>query len=367
MLTKAIAKEIVKETSLRLDRNINIMNNEGMIIASCDESRINTVHEGARQVLETSQPFIIHESESAIFKGSQPGINLPIVFQEEIVGVIGITGNPEHMTDLGGLVKMTTELMIKQEYIASQMEWTQRTKEMIFEELLKKEPSYDHINRGLNLLDVELHPPLRMAMIQLKPDRTETNQRMIQSTEKTFKRGTGFAGFTHTHRMIVLASGAKEQEFLEEIHQIQSTFKQLRIVNKIVYSTPFNELDEFKQSYMDCDLTLKISAEQLELIPFAAIESKALIHQLDEAAAKRFSDRVLTENVQKQAMTLTKFFLNNLNIQKTADDLFIHRNTLLYRLEKIKENTGYDPKNFHDALTLQMALWIHSIKSDSDR
>lgn len=361
MLTKALAREIVRETSLRLSRNVNIMNNEGIIIASCDESRIDTVHEGARQVIETGQPFLIHEKESGIFEGSQPGINLPIVFQESIVGVIGVTGDPGQMNDIGGLVKMTTELMMKQEYLASQSEWTQRTKEMIIEELLQKEPSYDHIYRGLDLLNVELQAPLRLALIQLNPDRTAPNQAIIQAIESPLKRGTGFSGFTHTHRLALLTSTENETQFLDVLRQIQSGCKHLHLNNRIVYSNAFTELDECKQAYADCDLSLAISDEQLTLVSFANVESRALIHQLDKAAVRRFSERVLTDAVQKQADTLTAFFLNSLNIQKTADDLFIHRNTLLYRLDKIKESTGYDPKHFHDALTLQMALWVHGL------
>lgn len=54
-----------------------------------------------------------------------------------------------------------------------------------------------------------------------------------------------------------------------------------------------------------------------------------------------------------------------MNIQQTADDLYLHRNTLIYQLSKIEKETGYDPKRFKDALTLQLALWSDKkIKSE---
>nr|WP_285890411.1 helix-turn-helix domain-containing protein [Halalkalibacter oceani] len=52
------------------------------------------------------------------------------------------------------------------------------------------------------------------------------------------------------------------------------------------------------------------------------------------------------------------FFQYNMNITETAQALFVHRNTLMYRLKRIKEKTDYDPQLFADAVTLQIAIWI---------
>lgn len=81
MLTREIAAEIVKQTMVRLDRNINIMDDRGKIIASGNSDRINTIHEGATEVLRTGRAVTISDKDIQ-WKNSYPGVNLPIHFQK---------------------------------------------------------------------------------------------------------------------------------------------------------------------------------------------------------------------------------------------------------------------------------------------
>ncbi|MFP5114748.1 CdaR family transcriptional regulator [Bacillaceae bacterium C204] len=356
MLTREIAIDIVKETSMRLNRNINIMNEKGIIIASGDLSRIDDIHEGALEVIKKGRSLTIHPDKEGVWKGAQRGINLPIIFQDKIVGVIGITGNPDEMQELGGIVKMTTELMIKQQFIASQTEWLQRTREMIIEELLKVSPSNSHIERGLNLLEIKLQPPFVTFIIQMT-ERAISNNRLIHELEEITGKNRGLIGFININRILIAVSECIPSEVDRILEKVCRVLKKLKVKFRLTYSIPFQSLSKFCQSYTDCDLALQISDESEELISFAEIESKALIFKVDRAGAERFTNRIINQTLIKYTETLETFFNKNLNIQHTADELFIHRNTLIYRLNKIEEETGYDPKCFKDALTLQLAIW----------
>ncbi|MFE4353637.1 CdaR family transcriptional regulator [Peribacillus butanolivorans] len=356
MLSKEIAQTIVKETSYNLNRNINIMDKKGQIIASGDPSRIDDIHEGALEVLKNSEALIITSDQKEVWRGAHPGINLPIIFQDEIVGVIGISGNPEEIRELGGIVKMITELMIKQKFIASQLEWQQRTKEMIIEELLKNSPSYSTIERGLNLINIELQSPFMTLVIQLA-DRTITNQVLTQKIEEILGKNNGLVGFININRMFIAFSGFTQSEADNKLNKIHQEFKKMMLKFRLAFSTPFQAMGNFSQSYIDCDLALKISDESEVFISYAELEPKALIYKIDRAWVEKFTTRIMNKTLDKYADTLETFFKNNLNIQQTADDLFIHRNTLIYRLSKIEKATGYNPKRFKDALTLQLVLW----------
>ncbi|TLS38420.1 CdaR family transcriptional regulator [Pseudalkalibacillus caeni] len=362
MLTRQIANVIVKETSIRLNRNVNIMNDKGVIIASRDASRIDHIHEGAVEVLRTGETLKISPTDDGKWRGSQPGLNLPISFQNRIVGVIGITGNPDEMEDLGGLVRMTTELMIKQEYIASQMEWKQRTKEMIIEELLKPSPSYEAINRGLSLIELTLNPPFLTLIIQMK-ERAIPNHTLIQKIEQIIGQGNGIVGFININRLFVMLNGLTESQTIKRVERIYYELKKIKLTFQLSFSTPFDSIEECNQSYKDCDLAFEISNSSQEIISFADIEAKALIYQISHPGAKRFSQRIMNDSLSSYVDTLEAFFENNLNIQQTSDALFIHRNTLIYRLNKVKEETGYDPRYFKDALTLRIAIWISKKKA----
>ena len=78
-----------------------------------------------------------------------------------------------------------------------------------------------------------------------------------------------------------------------------------------------------------------------------------------------FMKEVFGENLpdtfdDETLVTISKFFENNLNVSETARQLYVHRNTLVYRLEKLQRSTGLDIKVFDDALTFKIALMVVS-------
>ena len=71
-----------------------------------------------------------------------------------------------------------------------------------------------------------------------------------------------------------------------------------------------------------------------------------------------FGDTIPEELDEETLMTVNKFYDNNLNVSETARQLYVHRNTLVYRIEKLKAATGLDIRTFDDALTLKIALMV---------
>lgn len=140
MITKQLANQVVEQTILRLQRNINVIQTNGMILASGDQIRVDSIHEGAIIVADTKEPLIITEENNHLYPKTKPGINLPIFFQNEVVGVIGITGDPTEMKEIAPLVQLTTEMMVYQALIASEREWKRKMQEMVFEELMSGQP-----------------------------------------------------------------------------------------------------------------------------------------------------------------------------------------------------------------------------------
>ena len=356
MLTEKMANEIVVETSLRLRLNINIMNTDGIIIAALDKTRIGFVHKGAIEVLKTGRTLVITSNEN--WEGAQPGVNLPIVFMDQIIGAIGVTGDPEKVESIGELVKMTTELMIKQEFMDSQTEWKQRTKEMIIDQLLKNNPAISSLEQNLSLLGIKFNPPYTSIIVQIS-ERSVPNQKLIQKIEEKLGKKNGIIAFINVNRLFIALYGIDVKEIDQKVKDVYVLLKESNLTFRIAYSLAFDELDQFIKSYNDCEITLEISATETDFASFAQIEAKSLIFQVDKTVSDRFSHRILNKLDANQAKTLDSFFANDLNIQKTADDLYLHRNTLIYRLNKIIEETGYNPKRFKDAVILQVALWIY--------
>ena len=90
------------------------MNNNGVIIGSGDKSRLNHFHEGAAKIIQEGKKLEIYSKDINRLASSQPGINLPIEHNNKIIGVVGITDEPNEVSPFGEVIKMTVEMMLEQ-------------------------------------------------------------------------------------------------------------------------------------------------------------------------------------------------------------------------------------------------------------
>lgn len=136
----------------------------------------------------------------------------------------------------------------------------------------------------------------------------------------------------------------------------------------IAYGTIVKELKEVSRSYKEAKMALdvgKIFFGDRDVIAYSSLGIGRLIYQLPMPLCEMFMKEVfggkLPESLDDETLnTINKFFDNNLNISETSRQLFLHRNTLVYRLEKIQKSTGLDIRVFDDALTFKIALMVSS-------
>ena len=103
----------------------------------------------------------------------------------------------------------------------------------------------------------------------------------------------------------------------------------------------------------------------MSVIAYVRLGIGRLIYQLPVNLCKIFIEEIFGDNVpydmeEETLTTINKFFENNLNVSETSRQLFIHRNTLVYRIEKLQKSTGLDIRVFDDALTFKIALMVVS-------
>ena len=137
---------------------------------------------------------------------------------------------------------------------------------------------------------------------------------------------------------------------------------------RVSYGTIIRELKEVSRSYKEAKMALdvgKIFYAEKNVIAYARLGIGRLIYQLPVNLCKIFIDEIFGDNVpydmeEETLTTINKFFENNLNVSETSRQLFIHRNTLVYRIEKLQKSTGLDIRVFDDALTFKIALMVVS-------
>lgn len=135
---------------------------------------------------------------------------------------------------------------------------------------------------------------------------------------------------------------------------------------RIAYGTVVGELKEISKSYKEARMALDVSRiffEERTIIAYNQLGIGRLIYQLPIPLCRMFIREVFKDKSpddfdEETLTTIGKFFENNLNVSETSRQLFIHRNTLVYRLDKLLKSTGLDLRVFDDAITFKIALMV---------
>lgn len=163
-------------------------------------------------------------------------------------------------------------------------------------------------------------------------------------------------------------TGGTTPEDLEKIAKsMEDTLKnELRIKTVIGIGTVSDHLRELADSYKEAQTAIdvgKVFDTEKSIIDYENLGIGRLIYQLPTTLCEIFLSEVFKKNSidsldQETLFTINKFFENNLNVSETSRKLFVHRNTLVYRLEKIKKLTGLDLRQFDHAIVFKVALMV---------
>lgn len=134
----------------------------------------------------------------------------------------------------------------------------------------------------------------------------------------------------------------------------------------IAYGTIVNDIKEVSKSYKEAKLALdvgKIFFEEKDIVAYTTLGIGRLIYQLPIPLCKMFIKEIFEgkspDDFDEETLTtINKFFENSLNVSETSRQLYIHRNTLVYRLDKLQKSTGLDLRVFEDAITFKIALMV---------
>lgn len=172
-------------------------------------------------------------------------------------------------------------------------------------------------------------------------------------------------------RKIILIKAVEPTDGVEELDEVARSIvdtvsAEAMVKTKVAYGTMVQDLKDVSKSYKEAAMALevgKIFYAEKTVIAYATLGIGRLIYQLPTSLCQMyiqeiFGDRIPDELDEETLNTVNKFFENNLNVSETSRQLFIHRNTLVYRIEKLQKATGLDIRTFDDALTLKIALMV---------
>lgn len=230
-----------------------------------------------------------------------------------------------------------------------------------------------------NLLLVDIHNRAKKLHVDVDARRCvciiETKNEKDSVALETIR--TMFAGHKRDfitavdEKSIILVKELDDNQGYEEIERISNIIVDMlnteaMVKANIAYGTIVKEIKEVSRSYKEARMALdvgKIFFSTKNVIAYNNLGIGRLIYQLPVPLCKMFIKEIFDEKSPDEfddetLATINKFFENSLNVSETSRQLYIHRNTLVYRLDKLEKSTGLDLRVFEDAITFKIALMV---------
>ncbi|UTW12090.1 sugar diacid recognition domain-containing protein [Marinobacterium rhizophilum] len=391
-IDRQMAQKIVDRAMKITGVNVNVMDHHGVIIGSGDPLRIDQLHEGALHVLSSQSEVDIARDQAGRLSGARGGVNLPIRSSGDIIGVVGITGEPEEVRRYADLVVMTAELIVEQAALTAEVQWDSRQRESVLLRLIEGGKTDSLFEDRLARLQLDLGVP-RVALVldivqsgsgaDLPLAQLQQLQQQLQQQAESGGHGSLLAITTARQLVMLLPVSLVEAQAQQACprwdrsllrRQLEGRFRLLGQQPGVQYRACvgdyFSASDGLAQSYRSALKTLAVTrdstpAGRLSFAADVALDlllldgaqgwaGRQLLHAFDSFLAQDKNGAL-----QK---TLETYLAENMDLARTAAQLHIHRNTLRYRLDKIGTLLQLDLGRVDQLLQLLVTLRLHSLR-----
>ena len=327
-----------------------LMDTEGNVIAATNED--------AQQYKESVLAFVDSPAEIQVVQGYQ---YFKIMDGTSVEYAMLIHGDGDDIYTIGKLVAFQIQNLLsayKEKY----------DKENFIKNVLLDNMLLVDIYNKAKKLHIEAEARRLVFVIETNEHR-DSNAMEVMKSLFTGRHGAYITAVDEEN--IILVKELEKRDTYEEMHQLAKTIVDLlnteAMINaKIAYGTVVQNIKDISRSYNEAKMAMdvgKIFYDEKSVIAYNKLGIGRLIYQLPIPLCKMFMDEVFPgttpdEFDEETLLTIRKFFDNSLNVSETARQLYIHRNTLVYRLDKVNKATGLDLRVFEDAITFEIALMV---------
>jgi carbohydrate diacid regulator len=377
-LTKKIAQRIADEVMASLGYNINVMNDKGIIIGSGSASRIGTFHEAAMNVIRDREIHEVCAADVETLQGVRPGINMPIMSGDKVVGVIGITGEPAEVRYVARLVKMAAELIIEQEETVFRFYMRRNNKDAFITSLLNGTAlgHSEDLKGWAESLGYDLALPRVACLIEFAdkapaqtPWKQEEQLNRIKACSLHLRQDISVMLSSHllVFKSLTDTSPWGIEEQLTQYADCICDEADLdgRCAVRFFVGGYHEGVPGYSISYSDAYRLYKGLGAQGGRVNFT---HRNLVHNifdrmrgdLHKETLQPYVDRIKAEFGERaeDAVRTVQILINNgFLYEKAAEALFVHKNTVFFRKKKLEECLGLDPKtNSNDLLLMLLVI-----------
>lgn len=362
------AQQVVNEIGRLVHQNINMMDETGTIIASTDAARIGQLHEGACRVICQKLPelYITPENETATVRR---GLNLPIEFQGEIVGVIGITGAYDAVIGYGQVVKKITEILLRERSELDQQRLDSRVRSRFLEEWILG----DGLTHAASLaergqaLGIDIAVPRRIVVVSPASREKYTDslagQERLEQVEAVVAHD-----LLEQHDSIILRNTGRQILLLPSLQ----TEKLRSLAAKLAADVAAQHgirliagIDDHAadphMAYLEANRAWRGATHRADgILCYGEMRTELFLDDIPRQRKAEYLRRLFPGCDPAQLRgwigLLDAYFLAEGSLSAAADALFIHKNTLQYRIHRLTELSGLDVRLPSQAPVFYMAV-----------
>ena len=352
-LSEEIAQRAVDLIAPTISHNINVMDEHGTIIACLDPERRGTLHRGAQQVIAEGRPVLITDPEPGT--GDRPGANEPLMVDGELCGVVGITGDPREAAPLARVVALTVQLLIAQEDEQDAAARRRTEARDLIAALTSGTAPTESVRA--RLAAAGLAPPWSLALWTAgapRPDGAAAPPPSADTAASRFNTGTGHRAAVLHGALWLVGTGPAPDLPMPDGVRYTATEPTGDVGALSAYAEELRALCRY------AGLIPVLGGDE----PWSRDIAVAVAH-LPRRSLERLAGRAAALN-REQRRTLPAV-ASTTSMQAAADAAYVHRNTLLQRVERIREATGADIRRADHLAALHMALYAQAALCVSHR
>lgn len=352
-LDHELAQDIVNRAMAILPHNVNVMDSQGLILGSGEPGRIYTRHEGAQLVIANGRIVEIEQATALGLRNSLPGVNVPLMIDNKLIGVLGITGDPDQVRTYAALVRMTAEMLLAQRVLQTQQHWREQRREALQAVLLAVDaPSPALLAEAIQL---DLKPLIARLAVGL--ELTSAAEAMAMSRWLRDHFQDSWCSRVEENTLLWCRPSTTTVDMDALVFRArQRGCHVLRIAEG---GSTFDLHTLREEAHQLCDLLVYGRQIQptLPRLSLGTYRLQACLWRLkDDPAIKAWLAPiqllVAHDPSGSLLITLKAWCLHHGQVQVCADYLGLHRNTLRYRIEKIRSITGLSPDLIPDLTAL---------------
>lgn len=358
VLSRRLAQRIVDQVSTALEQNVNLMDAQGVIVASRDHARIGTVHGGARHVVRTGAMVAIHPGEEDA--GTRAGVNLPLTWGEEVIGVVGVTGDPREISAVAHVVRLATQLLVEQAAEQNASEQREAADRGLLAWILSGDdrtpPPYDR--------EIPVPAPWVIAVMWPRTHSTRptaSDVRALGAHDEDALRWAELQGALWVLGPATRRTADRTRQLAMRTDMVGVSSPPCDAVPRLrAHAAALAALAGRRRIIAPTPQTTDDPVRPLDSIPIERVVAQLPVEQCRELAARVAGLRPAHHR------TIDALLAASGSIAQAAAAEHTHRNTVVQRLERIGRATGLDGRDTRDLVSLALGVCATRLLAPAD-